>query len=206
MPLIGRAIAAIAVVLTLPCTVLSAVAVWMALGRPVLFSQTRCGLNQRPFKIRKFRSMHDTRDAHGALLADDLRTTPITTLLRRTRLDELPQLWAIVSGDMTFVGPRPLLPESVASFGELGRMRSSVPPGLTGWAQVNGNTKLSDADKLALDVWYVENRSFLLDVRILLKTIPMLIFGERVVEDAVRQANEFVASRAPFAPSCGSLS
>lgn len=190
-----QALAATALLVAAVPFVLTALVVWLILGRPILFAQTRAGLDARPFTIRKFRTMHDWRDAAGALLADHLRLTPVTRLLRRLRLDELPQLLAILHGDMAFVGPRPLLPSTIQGFGDLGRLRCAVRPGLTGWAQVSGNAQLSDSQKLALDIWYVDHRCRRLDFYILLQTIVILIRGERVELDRVAEAEAHLAAR-----------
>jgi lipopolysaccharide/colanic/teichoic acid biosynthesis glycosyltransferase len=175
--------------------VLTALAVWSALGRPLLFRQVRCGLGGRTFSIVKFRTMHDLRDAGGLLLPDRARETAVTRIIRRVRFDELPQLTAVLSGDLAFVGPRPLKPETIAAFGPLGVVRCTVLPGLTGWAQVNGNTQLSDREKLALDVWYVDHRSPGLDLKILLRTLNMLMFGERTDRPALIEAEAHLAAR-----------
>jgi lipopolysaccharide/colanic/teichoic acid biosynthesis glycosyltransferase len=159
-------------------------------GKPMLFRQTRVSLKGRPFDVVKFRTMRDTRDASGHLLPDPSRVTTIGKLLRATRLDELPQLWNILTGAMSLIGPRPLLPATIAQAGEQGHLRCTVRPGLTGWAQVNGNALLSDADKLALDVWYIANRSLALDLQILVRTIAVATMGERPDPVSIRRARE----------------
>jgi lipopolysaccharide/colanic/teichoic acid biosynthesis glycosyltransferase/glycosyltransferase involved in cell wall biosynthesis len=156
------------------------VAVAMAMGRPAFFIQERAGLHRRPFRMIKFRTMTDARDAAGQLLSDEERVTKLGRFLRRSRLDELPELWNVLCGHMGLVGPRPLLPTSAPNLGPRGDERLSVRPGLTGWAQVNGNTLLSDDQKLALDLWYVRNRSLSLDAKIILKTIGVIVFGEKL--------------------------
>ncbi len=158
---------------------LIAILVLVAVGRPILFTQERSGRNGRTFRIIKFRTMTDARDRHGALLPDSRRTPRLGKLLRRTRVDELPELLNILRGEMAWVGPRPLLPATVESFGDAGLRRGSVAPGLTGWAQVNGNTLLTPQEKLQLDLWYVQRRSAGLDLRILLGTLLVVLFGER---------------------------
>ena len=158
---------------------LTAVLVWFSLGRPLLFRQIRSGLDGRLFTVVKFRTMHDFRDGDGRLLPDAERETACDPVYSRCALDEIPQLLAILAGDMNFVGPRPLQPATVATFGALGRVRCQVRPGLTGWAQVNGNTRLSDVEKLALDIWYIDHRSAALDMRILLLTAATLLRGEK---------------------------
>ena len=153
-----------------------------------MFRQTRCGLGAKPFTLCKFRTMHDKRDTRNELLPDADRQTPVTRAMRLLRIDELPQLLAIAKGDMAFVGPRPLLPATIAEFGELGLLRCTVLPGLSGWAQVNGNTRLKDNEKLALDLWYVENRSFVLDCRILAMTVLVIFRGERANDGNLARA------------------
>lgn len=184
----GRIVAALVFVVTLPLWPLAAAVVWASVGRPLLFRQVRSGLAMQPFTICKFRTMSDRRGTDGALLPDAMRETSMTRLMRLSRIDELPQLLAVARGDMAFVGPRPLLPATVAGFGDLGRLRCAVPPGLTGWAQVNGNTHLTERQKLALDLWYVKHRSIALDFRILAMTAMVIFRGERIVEKHLAQA------------------
>ena len=140
------------------------------MGPPALFSQLRAGLGGRPFRLYKFRSMTDARDGDGSLLPDADRLTPLGLFLRRTSLDELPQLWNVLRGAMSLVGPRPLLPEYVPLYDERQRKRLSVRPGITGWAQINGRNALTWEEKFELDVWYVEHRTFWLDLKILAAT------------------------------------
>jgi lipopolysaccharide/colanic/teichoic acid biosynthesis glycosyltransferase len=189
----SRIAAAVLLVLSLPLWLAAAVVVWLSVGRPVFFRQSRSGLAGRPFLVCKFRTMHDRRDPNGQLLPDAMRETPATRLMRAVRIDELPQLLAIMRGEMAFIGPRPLLATTIAEFGELGRIRGTVRPGLSGWAQVNGNTRLTNREKLALDLWYVRNRSLGLDLRILLLTLQVALLGERVdrrhVEHALKAMN-----------------
>ena len=145
-------------------------AVRRRMGPPALFSQLRAGLGGRPFRLYKFRSMTDARDGDGSLLPDADRLTPLGVFLRRTSLDELPQLWNVLCGAMSLVGPRPLLPEYVPLYDERQRKRLSVKPGITGWAQINGRNALTWEEKFELDVWYVEHRSLRLDLKILAAT------------------------------------
>jgi lipopolysaccharide/colanic/teichoic acid biosynthesis glycosyltransferase len=163
-----------------PFAVAVGLSVAATMGRPVLFIQQRSGRGGAPFLMIKFRTMSDARDRDGRLLEDAARVTKLGRFLRRTRLDELPGLWNILTGDMALVGPRPLLPVTIESLGEAGRMRGAVRPGLTGWAQVNGNTLLDEADKVALDLWYVANASFWLDLRIMAKTLAVVLLGEKI--------------------------
>jgi len=165
--------------LTLPVLALTAISVLLVLGRPVLFRQERSGKGGRPFRMVKFRTMTNARDDQGELLPDAQRTPAFGWFLRRSRLDEFPEILNILKGEMTLIGPRPLLPQTIARLSIRGVLRSSVSPGLTGWAQISGNSKLSEDDKLDLDLWYIRNRTWLLDVRILFATVAVMIFGER---------------------------
>jgi len=148
--------------------------VWQAgrkLGSPVFFRQTRPGRYGRPFQMVKFRTMSDAREPNGLLLPDADRLTPFGRLMRSTSLDELPELWNVVKGEMSLVGPRPLLMEYLPLYTPEQARRHEVRPGITGWAQVNGRNAISWEDKFALDVWYVDNRSLWLDLRILFLTV-----------------------------------
>jgi len=187
-----RTLAMLVLVAAIPLLLLVAVAVALALGGPVLFSQRRAGHGGQTFRLVKFRSM---AEADGEPLSDEARLTPFGRLLRRTRLDELPELWNIARGEMSFVGPRPLLPETVEAMGRAGVRRGEVRPGLTGWAQVNGNALLNDADKLALDLWYIDNRSLTRDAKIILRTFTMVIGGERVSPANIGRAYARIADR-----------
>jgi lipopolysaccharide/colanic/teichoic acid biosynthesis glycosyltransferase len=154
-------------------------------GLPLVFWQQRPGLRGRPFKLYKFRTMAEAYSSDGQRKSDSTRVSALGNFLRRGRLDELPQLFNILKGEMSFVGPRPLLPvdQPIDS-----KSRLLVRPGLTGWAQIKGGRQISPDDKAALDAWYVRNLSLTLDLKILLKTVPILIFGERVTEAAVIHA------------------
>lgn len=141
----------------------------------VLFRQTRPGFEGEPFELIKFKTMQDTKDADGVLLPDVYRLTKLGQFLRKTSLDELPQLMNVLKGDMSFIGPRPLLMEYLQLYNERQYKRHAVRPGITGWAQVNGRNAITWEQKFELDVWYVEHFGFLLDVRIVCKTITTLI-------------------------------
>lgn len=180
------------ILLTLPFRLATAGFVLAHLGRPLMFRQIRMGRHGRRILVPKYRTMSDARDAAGRLLPDALRQTRLSGIIRRLRLDELPQLDRIAAGDMALVGPRPLLPETVQGFGALGDIRNSVRPGLTGWAQVSGNTRLNDAEKLALDLWYVAHRSPGLDLRILRDTLGVALGGERRDESRLRTAQDWL--------------
>lgn len=187
--------ALIAGLLSLPIMLVVAIAVAIWLGRPVLFYQTRAGLNRRPFRMMKFRSMSDARDAEGRPLSDAERTGRFGLLLRRTRLDELPEFWNILIGDMSLIGPRPILSETIDALGERGIRRCSVRPGLTGWAQISGNAILSNDDKLDLDLWYIANRSAWVDLKIIAETVLVMIFGDRISERRLSAARQSVPER-----------
>lgn len=178
--LLARFVAALLFLVTLPVMLLLALALRIWQGPGVLFCQERAGLAGLPFSLVKFRTMRDTRDSNGELLPDDQRTTGIGSFLRKTRLDELPGFWSVVRGDLAFIGPRPLLPPTIKALGEVGRRRGAVRPGLTGWAQVNGNTLLSLEEKVALDLWYIEHRRWHTDFVILFATIWVMIAGEKL--------------------------
>ena len=150
-------------------------AVLCSLGWPVLFSQDRPGIEGRVFRMHKFRTMSNSRDSSGNLLADELRLGRFGSFLRRTSLDELPELFDVLRGRMSLVGPRPLLPEYMALYNADQARRHEVKPGVTGWAQVMGRNSLSWEEKFMYDVWYVENRTFLLDLKILMRTVGQVL-------------------------------
>ena len=149
-------------------------------GTPVLFSQERPGHRGRPFKLIKFRTMTNARDSAGGLLTDGQRLIPFGLWLRATSLDELPELWNVLRGDMSLVGPRPLLMQYLDRYTPEQARRHDVRPGITGWSQINGRNAISWEEKLALDVWYVDNRTLWLDLRILLMTIAKVLRREGV--------------------------
>ncbi|MDX2281756.1 MAG: sugar transferase [Saprospiraceae bacterium] len=154
-----------------PVLILTALIVAFRLGRPVFFKQTRPGLNGTPFKMLKFRSMTNDRDNEGNLLPNAQRMTPFGSFLRSSSLDEIPELINVLKGDMSLVGPRPLLMDYLPFFTEEQNKRHLVKPGITGWAQVNGRNAIGWEEKLNFDVWYVNNQSFLLDLKILWMTV-----------------------------------
>ncbi|OFM19544.1 MULTISPECIES: sugar transferase [Staphylococcus] len=153
-----------------PILVGASVAIAKSMGRPVLFKQQRPGLNGEPFYIYKFRTMTDARDDQGELLPDEQRMTKVGSFIRKASIDELPQLINVIKGDLSLVGPRPLLMEYLPLYSDEQKKRHLVKPGITGWAQVNGRNAISWEAKFKLDVWYVENQSFKLDMYILYKT------------------------------------
>lgn len=150
------------------------------LGSPVFFTQVRPGLEGKPFRMVKFRTMTDERCTDGLLLPDAIRLTPFGQFLRSTSLDELPGLWNVLKGDMSLVGPRPLLMEYLALYNSEQARRHNVRPGITGWAQVNGRNAISWEEKFALDVWYVDNQSLWLDIKILLLTVKKVFVREGI--------------------------
>ena len=150
------------------------------LGRPAFFRQTRPGLHGRPFQMVKFRTMTDARGPDGALLPDADRLTPFGRFLRGSSLDELPELWNVLRGDMSLVGPRPLLMEYLPLYTPEQARRHAVRPGITGWAQVNGRNALSWEEKFALDVWYVDHQSLALDISILWRTVRKVLVREGI--------------------------
>ena len=160
------------------------------LGSPVLFKQVRPGLHGKPFKMVKFRTMTDERGPDGALLPDAQRLTPFGRFLRASSLDELPELWNVLKGEMSLVGPRPLLMDYLPLYSPEQARRHEVRPGITGWAQVNGRNAISWAEKLALDVWYVDHRSMWLDARILWLTVR-----EVLVQEGISAAGEATMPR-----------
>lgn len=168
-------IAAAALVLLLPVLLLLAWQIRRKLGTPVLFRQVRPGRGGIPFVMYKFRTMRDAADENGRPLPDAERLTPFGRKLRAASLDELPELWNVLKGDMSLVGPRPLLVEYLPLYNAEQRRRHLVRPGITGWAQVNGRNAIPWPEKFRLDVWYVENRSLLLDIKILFLTVKKVL-------------------------------
>lgn len=163
-----------ALLLLLPLLIGIVVLIRWRLGGPIFFRQQRPGLGGEPFYLIKFRTMTDARDESGDVLADERRMTMLGRCLRATSLDELPELWNVLKGDMSLVGPRPLLMEYLPLYTAEQARRHEVRPGLTGWAQVNGRNSLSWEDKFALDVWYVDNQSMSLDWRIIFRTLSRI--------------------------------
>lgn len=162
-------------VFTAPVIIGTSIIITKNLGKPVLFRQTRPGKDEKSFQILKFRTMTDGKDSDGNLLPDEARMTKTGSFIRKTSIDELPQLINVLKGDLSLVGPRPLLMEYLPLYTEEQRKRHLVKPGITGWAQVNGRNAISWEDKFKLDVWYVENQSFKLDMYILYKTFYNVI-------------------------------
>ncbi len=164
------------------------------IGRPVLFQQIRPGLHGKPFKLFKFRTMSDERDAFGHLLPDADRLTDFGKMLRTTSVDELPELWNVLRGDMSLVGPRPLLMEYLPLYSQRQSRRHEIRPGLTGWAQVNGRNALSWEEKFDLDLWYVDNRTFWLDMKILLLTVKRVFARSNINAEGTASMPRFTGS------------
>ena len=181
--------------LWLPLLALVALLVRVKLGAPVLFRQGRPGLHGRIFHILKFRTMTDARDPTGNPLPDHERMTPFGAFLRSTSLDELPSMLNLLRGDMTLVGPRPLLPSYLPLYSAEQARRHEVRPGLTGWSQVNGRNALDWDEKLALDVWYVDHRSFLLDLRILFMTARKVLRRDGIAQEGSATMPAFTGPR-----------
>ncbi|MBU4427520.1 MAG: sugar transferase [Desulfobacterales bacterium] len=177
-----------------PALIMIALLVRSRLGRPVFFKQTRPGLHGKPFAIYKFRTMTDARDADGKLLPDAERLTRLGRFLRAASLDELPELFNILKGDMSIVGPRPLLMQYLARYTPEQARRHEAKPGLTGWAQVNGRNALSWEDKFALDVWYVDNWSLKLDLKIIGMTILSVLRREEISQEGQATMEEFMGT------------
>lgn len=165
------------------------------LGSPVLFSQVRPGLNAKPFKMMKFRTMLDAVDQHGNPLPDAQRMTPFGSFLRSSSLDELPGLINVLKGDMSLVGPRPLLMEYLPLYSAEQYRRHCVRPGVTGWAQVNGRNSVSWDEKFKLDVWYVDNKSLWLDLKIIILTIRKVVVREGINADGEATMSKFTGSK-----------
>lgn len=182
-------------------TVLSPVIIFVAwkirknLGSPVLFRQTRPGLNGKPFEMVKFRTMKDATDARGNPLPDSERMTSFGNKLRNSSLDELPELWNVLKGDMSLVGPRPLLMQYLPLYSKEQARRHEARPGVTGWAQVNGRNSISWEDKFKLDVWYVDHRSLWLDIKILFLTVKKVFVKEGISADGHVTIEPFLGSK-----------
>ncbi len=168
-------VALLALMILSPVILVVAILVALKLGRPVVFRQVRPGLRGDPFEMVKFRTMTSARDERGELLPDAERMTKFGAFLRNTSLDELPELWNVLKGDMSLVGPRPLLMEYLPLYSKQQYRRHEVRPGITGWAQINGRNAISWEDKFKLDVWYVDNQSLALDIKVLALTVKKVL-------------------------------
>lgn len=184
-------VSVIALVLLSPLLLVIALLILVTMGWPVLFLQLRPGLNAKIFRLHKFRTLTNSRGPDGTLLRDEQRLTGLGRFLRRTSLDELPELWNVLRGEMSLVGPRPLLPEYLPLYSSDQARRHTVRPGITGWAQVNGRNAVSWKEKFELDTWYVDNRSFLLDLRILFATVKKVAAGEGISQPGFATSERF---------------
>ena len=192
--LIDRLMAAIALFLFSPLMVIIAIAVYWKMGSPVIFAQARPGKNNRIFKFYKFRTMTDARDRDGQLLPDSDRITAFGKWLRQTSLDELPQLWNVLKGDMSLIGPRPLIVRYLKHYSPQQARRHEVLPGITGLAQINGRNTISWDEKFKLDVWYIDNWSLWLDLKILLLTVVKVIKKDGINQEGYDTSEEFQGS------------
>ncbi len=186
--------AAVALLLLSPVIALVAWKVRKNLGAPVFFRQQRPGRDGKPFEMVKFRTMRDAVDVHGNVLPDSERMTPFGSFLRASSLDELPELWNVLKGDMSLVGPRPLLVEYLPLYSPEQYRRHDVRPGVTGWAQINGRNALSWEDKFRLDVWYVDNRSLWLDLKILFLTVKKVVKKDGISADGEATMSKFTGN------------
>lgn len=192
--LVDRLLSAIALIILSPFILVLAIAIYFTMGSPVIFSQLRGGKNNTTFTFYKFRTMTDERDREGNLLPDMQRLTPLGHFLRQTSLDELPQLWNILRGDMSFVGPRPLIAVYLERYTPEQARRHAVSPGITGWAQINGRNSISWEEKFQLDLWYIDRWSLWLDLKILLQTVTKILTKEGVDEDQNTTMTEFMGT------------
>jgi lipopolysaccharide/colanic/teichoic acid biosynthesis glycosyltransferase len=186
-----RTIAAIALIIFSPVLIGTAIAIYLRMGSPVVFTQARPGQDSQIFKFYKFRTMTDERDAQGNFLPDAVRLTPFGQFIRKTSLDELPQLWNILKGDMSFVGPRPLIVRYLERYTPEQARRHDVLPGITGLAQIKGRNAISWEEKFKLDVWYVDNWSLWLDLKILVMTVFKVLQQDGINQEGYATSEEF---------------
>jgi sugar transferase EpsL len=192
--LLDLVLASLLLVLLSPLMGFLALAILLLMGRPVFFRQLRPGCEAKPFILLKFRTMNDGRDIKGRLLPDSDRLTALGKLMRRLSLDELPQLWNVWKGEMSLVGPRPLLMEYLDRYTAEQMRRHEMKPGITGWAQINGRNTLSWEKRFELDVWYVDHWSFGLDLKIIFKTIRSILLREGISQKGHATMSEFMGS------------
>lgn len=181
-------------ILFCPLLLLLALMIRFKLGSPITFRQVRPGMHEKPFEIIKFRTMLDARDDHGNLLPDADRLTRFGQLLRSTSLDELPELWNVLKGEMSLVGPRPLLMDYLPRYNAEQRRRHDVRPGLTGWAQINGRNNITWKRKFELDIWYVDNQSFLLDLKIIAMTAFKIVSRDGISKEGHATTDYFLGN------------
>ena len=191
---LDMAISAVSIVCMSPCYLVVAILVKKKLGSPVIFKQERPGKNEKVFTMYKFRTMNDARDITGELLPDSARLTDFGRMLRSTSLDELPELFNILKGDMSLVGPRPLLVSYLDRYSEFQRHRHDVRPGLTGYSQVNGRNAVSWEEKFEMDVWYVDHVSFMTDLRIAIKTFTTVMKRDGISSGTSETMEEFMGT------------
>jgi lipopolysaccharide/colanic/teichoic acid biosynthesis glycosyltransferase len=187
-------IALVGGIILFPVFIVVALQIWRNIGVPVFFRQTRPGLNGQPFEMVKFRTMRNTVGTDGKLLPDRDRMTTFGNFLRETSLDELPELWNVLKGEMSLIGPRPLLMEYLPLYSPDQARRHEVRPGITGWAQVNGRNELNWEEKFMLDVWYVDHQSLWLDFKILILTIKKVFFREGISANGEATMPKFTGS------------
>ena len=192
--LIDRLVAAIMLILLSPFIGILAIAIRLNMGSPIIFSQPRGGKNNSTFTFYKFRTMTDERDSEGNLLPDMERLTPLGEFLRQTSLDELPQLWNVLIGDMSFVGPRPFIAVYLERYTSEQARRHSVSPGITGWAQINGRNSITWEEKFQLDLWYIDHWNLWLDLKIIAQTVNKIVSKEGVDEDQNTTMTEFMGT------------
>lgn len=192
--LIDKTIACVLLTILSPVLAGVALLLWVTMGRPLLFHQTRAGRYGRRFRIVKFRTMTDKQDSAGCLLPDEARLTAVGRFLRATSLDELPELWNVLCGELSLVGPRPLLVQYLERYSQEQARRHEVMPGITGWAQINGRNDLTWEQKFVLDVWYVDNWSLGLDFRILVKTAWQVVKREGISRSGHATTTEFMGN------------
>ncbi len=194
-PLLDRSLAFVLLLFALPIIAVLALLVRAKMGSPVFFAQKRPGLNEHIFTVYKFRTMTNERDASGELLPDEVRLIGIGKFIRSSSLDELPQLFNVLKGDMSFIGPRPLLVEYLPLYSETQKKRHDVLPGITGWAQVNGRNAISWEQKYEYDVWYVEHLSFWLDLKIIFLTILKVLKKEGISQAGNATMEKFMGTK-----------
>lgn len=194
---LDRIVAAIVLAMTSPLLALAAVAILLEDGPPVFFRQTRPGYKGRPFVIIKFRTMNNDCDYSGTPQPDEVRLTRVGRMLRRLSFDEFPQFWNVLRGDMSIVGPRPLLMEYLQRYTPEQARRHDVKPGITGWAQINGRNAITWEQKFMLDTWYVDNRSFRLDLRILARTVSRVMSRHGISQEGYATMPEFTGTCQP---------
>ncbi len=187
-------IASVGIIIFSPLMVLIAISIFLCLGRPVIFSQIRPGKDCKPFKIFKFRTMTNEIDERGQLLSNERRTTKLGNFLRQSSLDELPEFYVVLKGDMSIVGPRPLLMDYVPLFNEFQNKRHKVKPGITGWAQVNGRNAITWDKKFELDAWYVDHQNLCLDLKILWLTIIKIFKREGIAHEGSVSMPRFIGN------------